>query len=326
MEIFYNSSTSGYEEISGSGPKWWTEYREMDAVYMFEGWLLDVMAKKMEQEVKNIFPSQADYPSLAEYEKMLCIEQDEGITIDERRRVVQAYYSGTGKLSKSVIQSIVRTYGECDSELWWNDRSCLNIRIFCNDGKLFSNKRIYQIIERRFPAHLLFVVRNVICGFETKENAEFGRMKCRTGFSWWEGCLDGSYFLDGEKILDTEFPPLFRSAHRIRAETENQVLFQMMRERFECETSSEAETVVKHRVLMNWWEELKTLDGNEMLDGSWMINQDVPPYFPKEIHRMSVQNEEDFSVSMYIPAKAKLLDGSFVLDGTINLNSGREVL
>ena len=100
----------------------------------------------------------------------------------------------------------------------------------------------------------------------------------------------------------------------------------MMRERFECETSSEAETVVKHRVLMNWWEELKTLDGNEMLDGSWMINQDAPPYFPKEIHRMSVQNEEDFSVSMYIPAKAKLLDGSFVLDGTINLNSGREVL
>ena len=54
MEIFYNSSSPGYEEIVSYGPKWWTEYREMNAVYMFEGWLLDILAKKMEQEVKNL--------------------------------------------------------------------------------------------------------------------------------------------------------------------------------------------------------------------------------------------------------------------------------
>lgn len=31
MEIFYNSHSPGYEEIVSYGPKWWTEYKEMDA-------------------------------------------------------------------------------------------------------------------------------------------------------------------------------------------------------------------------------------------------------------------------------------------------------
>lgn len=43
----------------------------MNAVYMFEGWLLDILAKKMEQEVKNLFPSQADLPTLLAYEGCL---------------------------------------------------------------------------------------------------------------------------------------------------------------------------------------------------------------------------------------------------------------
>lgn len=95
MEIFYNSSSPGYEEIVSYGPKWWTEYREMNAVYMFEGWLLDILAKKMEQEVKNLFPSQADLPTLLAYERMLGIEHDAELTIEERRRIVEIYYSGT---------------------------------------------------------------------------------------------------------------------------------------------------------------------------------------------------------------------------------------
>ena len=29
MEIFNNQQRSGYEEIVSYGPKWWTEFREM---------------------------------------------------------------------------------------------------------------------------------------------------------------------------------------------------------------------------------------------------------------------------------------------------------
>ena len=160
MEIF-NRERSEYEEIVAISPKWWTEYREMDAVYRYEGWCLDLMAYFLDRSIKNLFPSQADERSLIIYERLLRIEHDIQDTIEERRRVVQAYYSGTGKLSRSVIQSIVKAYGDCDCEVSWLDHSSLRIRIICNDDKLFSNKRIYQIIERRFPAHLSFIVSNI---------------------------------------------------------------------------------------------------------------------------------------------------------------------
>jgi hypothetical protein len=41
---------------------------------------------------------------------------------------------------------------------------------------------------------------------------------------------------------------------------------------------------------------------------------------------MDLETEEEFVVSMYIPGKAMLLDGTAFLDGNIKLNSGREVL
>lgn len=158
MEIFYNSSAPGYEEISSYGPKWWTEYREMDAVYMFEGWLLDIMAKKMEQEVKNLFPSEADYPSLLEYEKMLGIEHDTDFTIEELRKITGIYYSGTGHLSRSVILQLINAYTGHDGEVYW-DGDALSIEFNNNDGAFISLGILQKIIERRIPAHIPFKTR-----------------------------------------------------------------------------------------------------------------------------------------------------------------------
>ena len=158
MEIFYNSSAPGYEEIVSYGPKWWTEYKEMDAVYMFEGWLLDVLAKKMEQEVKNLYPSQADYPTLLMYEKMLRIEHDTEITIEERRRIVQAYYSGTGHLSRSVILQLIKAYTGHDGEVFW-DGPTLCIEFNNDEGEFISIGILQKVIERRIPAHIPFQTR-----------------------------------------------------------------------------------------------------------------------------------------------------------------------
>ena len=46
----------------------------------------------------------------------------------------------------------------------------------------------------------------------------------------------------------------------------------------------------------------------------------------KETYRMDIGAQEDFGVNLFIPAHAKPLNGEFALDGTINLNSGREEL
>ena len=77
---------------------------------------------------------------------------------------------------------------------------------------------------------------------------------------------------------------------------------------------------------MNWWEGRHTLDGRKKLDGTWLLNQDTPPYFISQTHKSIIQNEENFSVSMYVPDRDKNLDGTWLLDGSIKLNSGKEEL
>lgn len=159
MEIFYNSHSPGYEEIVSYGPKWWTEYKEMDAVYMFEGWLLDILAKKMEQEVKNLFPSQADDSTLFEYEKLFGIEHDVEISIEDRRRIVEAYYAGIGHLSRSSILQLIKTYTGHEGNVQWGEGGVLLIT-FNNDDSVFVSLGILQkIIERRIPAHIPFQTR-----------------------------------------------------------------------------------------------------------------------------------------------------------------------
>lgn len=152
MEVFNNQQRSGYEEIVSYGPKWWAEFREMDANYRFAGWTLDLMAYWLERVVNNQFPANADERTITTvFEPALGIEPEPDETLEERRKTAAAYWSGTGKLSKTVIQSIIKAYTGCESELWWNGIK-LQIRIFCDEDERFSQRKIHNIISRRYPA------------------------------------------------------------------------------------------------------------------------------------------------------------------------------
>ena len=77
MEVFNNQQRSGYEEIVSYGPKWWTEFREMDANYRFAGWTLDLMAHWLERVVNNQFPANADERTITTvFEPALGIEPE----------------------------------------------------------------------------------------------------------------------------------------------------------------------------------------------------------------------------------------------------------
>ena len=85
MEVFNNQQRSGYEEIASYGPKWWTEFREMDANYRFAGWTLDLMAYWMERVVNNQFPANADERTITTvFEPALGIEPEPDETLEER--------------------------------------------------------------------------------------------------------------------------------------------------------------------------------------------------------------------------------------------------
>ena len=319
MEVFNNQQRSGYEEIVSYGPKWWTEFREMDANYRFAGWTLDLMAHWLERVVNNQFPANADERTITTvFEPALGIEPEPDETLEERRKTVAAYWSGTGKLSKTVIQSIIKAYTGCESELW-------QIRIFCDEDGQFSQRKIHNIISRRYPVHLSFTIRDMICTFVLEEQIIYNRIRHRTQISWWDGTLNGSNALDGAAELSAELPPFFTFKYPVAVENGNEIAFPKMKYRAGVQHEMQAEIFPVHRVLLNWWEGYGTLDGMTDLDGSLLLDHTMPPVI-KETYRMDIGTQEDIGVNLFIPAHAKPLNGDFALDGTINLNSGRDEL
>ena len=157
MKVFYNSERSGYEEIVSYGPEWWTQYREMDAVYKFAGWTLDLMAHFLDRTVNNQFPALADEKTIRIFEGILNIDYDPESSLDDRRRMVLLYYSGTGKLSKSEIQSLVALHMGCESEVSWED-DALKINIVGQEGPRLLNVKVLSIVRRRMPAHIPYAV------------------------------------------------------------------------------------------------------------------------------------------------------------------------
>ena len=248
MEVFNNQQRSGYEEIVSYGPKWWTEFREMDANYRFAGWTLDMMAYWLERVVNNQFPANADERTITTvFEPALGIEPEPDETLEERWKTVAAYWSGTGKLSKTVIQSIIKAYTGCESELWWNGIK-LQIRIFCDEDGQFSQRKIHNIISRRYPAHLSFTIRDMICTFVLEEQIIYNRIRHRTQITWWDGILNGSNALDGAVELSAELPPFFTFKYPVTVENENEIEFPKMKYRVGIQHEMQAEIFPVHRV------------------------------------------------------------------------------
>lgn len=154
MEIFNNRQRTGYEEIVSYGPRWWTEYREMDANYRFAGWTLDLMAYWLERIVNNQFPLLADEETIEMLERLLKIDPEEGSTLDERRRVVAMFLSGLGrKICRSVIIGMVKAYTGQDCDVYWDGEN-LVIAINHNNGIPINLSVLFRVLRRRLPAHI----------------------------------------------------------------------------------------------------------------------------------------------------------------------------
>lgn len=158
MEVFYNNLRPGYDEIVSYGPRWWTEYREMDAVYRFAGWTLDLMAHWLERIVNNQFPAYADEDTIEMFERIMDIEYDTEMTLEERRRIVSAYYSGSGHLSRSVIKALVKAYTGQDSDVYWDDLTLI-IAFENSDNEALSLGILQKILRRRMPVHIAYQLR-----------------------------------------------------------------------------------------------------------------------------------------------------------------------
>lgn len=184
MKTFYSQERSGYEEIVSYGPQWWTQYREMDAIYQFAGWMLDLMASSLERLVNNQFPAHADEETIIMLEKLLKLEHEGDLSLEERRTMVQTYYFGSGKLSESSIKKLVKSYTGCECNVWLEE-DYFHIDIILDRPFTLFGSKIFDVIGNRMPAHLRhgFLLKDRIEAFLSvgcviKERKKIRGMQC----------------------------------------------------------------------------------------------------------------------------------------------------
>lgn len=162
MEIFKTSPESHYEQIVAMGPRWLTEFAEMDANYKYAAWTLDLMEHFLNRLINNQFPTYCDLDTLTVLERLMDIPYYGTPSEEERRRTVSTYWSATGKLNKSMIVTLTREYtgNSRDVDVEWNGTT-LVIDFNNTDTVNVEYAVLYRLIKRLIPAHIPFMIRCV---------------------------------------------------------------------------------------------------------------------------------------------------------------------
>lgn len=161
MQLF-KFDRNGYEELLTMYPGFYHEVYEMQEILKAEGKLQDDLKTDIQQVFFNQFIDYADGETIAVYEKIIGIETDISKSLDERRRVVRAFLTGSGKLSASVIKSVIGSYTEgdvdCDLEKLnsEDDFHALAIKAERGGGSTINLNDITALIEKKIPAHLKY--------------------------------------------------------------------------------------------------------------------------------------------------------------------------
>lgn len=148
----------------------------------------------------------------------------------------------------------------------------------------------------------------------------------RSDFVWWEGFLDGSAFLDGLKKLNSQYPMEYYVRHRLFIANQENFVSKECISLPAMINAEEADIRGIQRAVMGWRDGNKILDGDSFLDGSILMDSGEPPYLQTVRIRSPVEHVEEIDIAMTIPSLAAKMDGARKLDGTVKLNSGREVL
>ena len=205
-DVFCNRERPGKDELGSYLPKFWQQIREMDANNAAAGHMLDRMAADMEQTVKDRFFDSCSKNMLSRYEKFLQIYNSCGMGIDERRIQVKMKWNGSGKMTGSRIEAIVKECcgSECDVSF---GSSRLKIEMTIGDNLSAYINMIREILQNStIPAHIeiLFKINmDLHLVFSWNNDIQFPELMLNFEFAMNEGLFSESK-LTNEMIVEQE--------------------------------------------------------------------------------------------------------------------------
>jgi len=155
---YSNGFDNTYDELLTFYPIYYFDVFEMREILKAQGKILDAVRQYIDTAIKNNYVQDADEPTILRLERFLHIPYDGTKTLEERRRMVLAFFVGFGKISATVIKSIIATFTDCPVEVDLprdEDKNCY-VRIFIphnSDGvAMFAD--INTILSVKIPTHL----------------------------------------------------------------------------------------------------------------------------------------------------------------------------
>lgn len=150
MKFYNNSYTSNYQELLTYYPRYYWDINEMQAILKYFGGLCDDMEAQTERVYCNNFILGADLETTASWEEALGITDTDGLSLDQRRRVVLGRVSGSGHIGEPEIRVLVSVYTKDPVTVDFAE-GLITILV---GGQLFSHVNLLSTLLQRIPAHL----------------------------------------------------------------------------------------------------------------------------------------------------------------------------
>jgi len=160
-QLLNNYYDTTYEEIVNYVPDYYTEVKEMQAVYKAEGDLLDDIKDGIEKVFGDCFIDSADEATIAKLEQFLNIHMHGERSLDDRRRLVKSYYVGAGKMSASLLSDMIGTYTGAKSQCRFEPCDIQGNNALYIDTERGAETSLYAsdimaLVRAKLPAHIAY--------------------------------------------------------------------------------------------------------------------------------------------------------------------------
>lgn len=154
---FYNKFyKSCYEELLTYYPDFYHNVYEMVEILKVFGRLSDDLESSIESIFDNCFLDTADKKTIETYEKIIGIAADEKKSLEERRDLVKSHLVGTGKISASLINEMIKALTGAETVCSFDNALTLKIDINRGEKSHINFSDIEKLLTVKIPAHIAF--------------------------------------------------------------------------------------------------------------------------------------------------------------------------
>lgn len=151
-----------YDRITKFVPIFYLDVFEMDAIYRVDGEMLDELLENVDRVKLNRFILTADEVFTERMERFLGLKVYPNKDLDERRRLVAAYFAGFGKIGKTKIKEMMKSFtgADCEVVLKVYDEKlnqALYIALDRGENKSINADDVKKILFDRIPGHLMII-------------------------------------------------------------------------------------------------------------------------------------------------------------------------